>query len=109
MSAPRYHLDSNILVRFFTGESEAMFKAADSRTSPALNPRIDNLLEARLTISDVLVGPPETAGHRADEFPVREHFMPVVRPAEYTAKSTAHLCGGWENFDPFGAPIRSVC
>jgi len=28
MSIPRYHLDSNILLRFFTGEPAAMFAAA---------------------------------------------------------------------------------
>jgi predicted nucleic acid-binding protein len=30
MSPPRYHLDSNILIRFFTGEPEAMFKGASA-------------------------------------------------------------------------------
>ena len=30
MSVPRYHLDSNILLRFFTGEPAAMFTAASA-------------------------------------------------------------------------------
>jgi predicted nucleic acid-binding protein len=30
MSIPRYHLDSNVLLRFFTGEPPAMFAAASA-------------------------------------------------------------------------------
>lgn len=30
MSVPRYHIDSNILLRFFTGEPAAMFAAASA-------------------------------------------------------------------------------
>ena len=30
MSIPRYHLDSNVLLRFFTGEPVAMFTAASA-------------------------------------------------------------------------------
>ncbi len=41
MSVPRYHLDTNILVRFFTGEPAEMFAAASALIENAERGRVE--------------------------------------------------------------------